>query len=406
MRDAFDCVVIGGGPAGSTAAAIVAEAGFATLLVERGKMPRFHVGESLMPETFWTLQRLGLLDNLRSSPFVRKVGVQFVSKSGTESQPFYFDQHDPRECSQTWHVERADFDLMLFENAAARGAECHDATRALDVQLADQPPHRVRLRNEAGEMYDVSARVVIDATGQQAFLANRLGLREPNPRLRKAAIWGHFRNAKRNSDGEAEVTTILHGRVRGIWFWYIPLADNKVSVGLVGDNDDLLKRGDSPDKVFCDEAAACPGVSDRIRDAQLVDQLYIAKEFSYTTKQQAGDGWVLIGDASGFIDPIYSTGVLLALRSGELAADAVVSGLRANDLSAEQLAGWMAAFDEGVSRFRSLVNAFYHPDFSFARFIKQHPQHQGRLTDLLIGRGFSTMTDDLLADLRQAVPLD
>ena len=131
IKPSYDCVVLGGGPAGSSAAALVAEAGHSTLLVEREKVPRFHVGESLMPECYWTLERLGVLDQMKNSDFVKKYSVQFVTGDGKESQPFFFEKHDPRECSQTWQVERADFDKLLFDNAAAKGADCRDETLSL-----------------------------------------------------------------------------------------------------------------------------------------------------------------------------------------------------------------------------------------------------------------------------------
>ena len=395
----YDCVVVGAGPAGCATAAIVAQHGLSTLLVEREKMPRFHVGESLMPETFWTLERIGVLDRMRQSPFVTKVGVQFVSPSGSESQPFFFNQHDPRECSRTWHVERADFDQMLFENAAEKGTTCRDETRVTELRIGAKPPHSLQLRHADGSESTVEARVVVDATGQQALLANRLGLLVPNPDLRKAAIWGHFANAKRNAEGTWEVTSILYGRGKRSWFWYIPLSDNKVSVGLVSDNDYLLRGRGTAEEVFWDEAAGCPGLMDRLADAQRPERLLVAREFSYSTRQHAGEGWVLVGDAFGFIDPIYSTGVLLALRSGELAADAIVDGLRQNDTSARQLGRWTADFKTGVERFRTLVQAFYTPAFSFAEFVHQHPSHKGPLTDLLIGHGFTEQTDPMLADL-------
>lgn len=401
MAREVDCLVIGAGPAGCTAGALVAEQGFSTMLLERDTFPRFHVGESLMPETYWTFRRLGVLDRMKSSPFVRKVGVQFAGASGRESQPFYFVEHDPRECSQTWHVERARFDEMLFRNATEKGAECRDETRVLAVNFRDGGPHEARLRGVDGKEESIDAKVIVDATGQQAFLANRLGLRRPNPQLRKAAIWGHFRNAKRAPEGEPEVTMIIHGRSRRVWFWYIPLADNKVSVGLVGDNDELLKRPEAPEDVFHGEVSQAPAVASRLADAQLVDRLYVDREFSYTTDRHAGDGWVLVGDAFGFIDPVYSTGVMLALRSGELAADAIVEGLRRGDVSATQLGKWCEPFKVAVERFRALVTAFYSRDFSFASFIMRHPDHRARLTDLLIGRGFTEDVDGMLADLER-----
>ena len=189
MQDSYDCITMGGGPAGSTVAALVAEAGFRTLLVERERLPRFHVGESLMPETYDTLQRLGLWETLQASRFVKKYSVQFVSRSGRESQPFFFKDHDPRERSQTFQVERADFDKLLFDNAAAKGADCRDQTRVLEPIFEGDRAVGVRLQTADGARRDVSAKVVVDATGQQTLLASRLGLKVVNPNLRKAAIW-------------------------------------------------------------------------------------------------------------------------------------------------------------------------------------------------------------------------
>lgn len=400
---------MGGGPAGSAAATIVADSGRSTLLVEREQVPRFHVGESLMPETYWTLRRLGVLERLKASSFQKKVGVQFVSSSGKQSQPFLFDEYDPRECSQTWHVRRADFDHILFENASKHGADCRDQTRVLDIRVNESGPHEVRLRLPDKTEVRVDARVIVDATGQQSLLANRLHLKEENPRLKKAAIWGHFRGAQRCDSSTTELTTILHGAEKRVWFWYIPLDGDVVSVGLVGDKDDLLRRKESPEAVFDAERRLCAGLEGRLANAKRDGELHIDKEFSFTTTKHAGDGWVLVGDAYGFIDPIYSTGVFLALKSGELAADAIVQGLENDDVSETQLGSWTKDFDVGVQLFRKLVGAFYVNEFSFAEFLRQYPQHQDNLTDLLIGRAFSENAaaifehlDPALAEVQQA----
>ena len=249
----------------------------------------------------------------------------------------------------------------------------------------------------------ISTRVVVDASGQQAVIANRLGLRVMNPRLRKAAIWGHFQGAERTGPESAELTTILHAAGKRAWFWYIPLSGNKVSVGLVGDADYLLKGENKPGQTFDQHVAGSEVMSQRLEAATLVEGLHVSKEFSYTTTQHAGNGWVLVGDAYGFIDPVYSTGVLLALRSGELAADCISEGLASNNLSAAQLSKWVPAYEEAVGRFRKLVHAFYSDQFSFARFLRQHPTYQGKLTDLLIGRAWDEEIDDLVGDLETAL---
>ncbi len=398
----YEAVVIGAGPAGSTVAALLAEAGHRVLLVERAAMPRVHVGESLMPETYWIFKRLGILQQLKDSSFVRKVGVQFVGPSGKHSQPFHFLSHDSRECSQTWHVDRAQFDHLLFRNAAAKGAECLDQTRAVDVQT-ETSQSVVTLQDGTGTRTAVSARVLVDASGQQAFLANRMGLRVMNPELRKAAIWGHFFGAERTGAESAEITSILHTAGKEAWFWYIPLAANKVSVGLVGDHDYLLKSTMKPADTFYRHVAEHVVMRSRLESARVVEGLHVSREFSYSTRQRSGDGWVLVGDACGFIDPVYSTGVLLALRSGELAADAIHQGLALGDLSGGRLAQWVPDFELAVDRFRRLVRAFYADHFSFARFLRKYPDYQGRLTDLLIGRAHEDGMEQLVNDLDMAV---
>lgn len=399
MKDSYDCIVVGAGPAGCATATLVSMAGYRTLLVEREKMPRFHIGESLMPETYWQLERLGLLEQMRRSTFTKKMSVQFVSHTGRESQPFSFPEHDPRECSRTWQVERADFDLMLFQNAAAKGCDCHDETRVMDVRFDQGRATGVRLQTADGSSREVSARVVVDATGLQAMLANRLGLKVDDPQLRKAAIWGYYRDARRDPGDHGGATIILHTNEKQSWFWFIPLANNITSIGVVGDSSYLLKGRGQPAAIFEDELVKCPALVERLINAKLVSDFRVAKEYSYSTTQHAGDGWVLVGDAFGFIDPIYSSGVFLALRSGELAADAIVEGFQVGDLSAAQLGKWTPDFKRGVTLIRKLIDAYYTNPFSFGEFMRRHPNHKGNLVDLLIGRVFHSTAGKIFDDM-------
>lgn len=403
MNERWDCVTIGAGPAGSTTAALVAEAGFSTLLLERERFPRFHVGESLMPETYWTLRRLGVLNQMRERPFPPKVGVQFVSSSAKESAPFYFDLHDPRECSTTWHVERAEFDNMLFRNAAKKGAVCQDQSRLVDVNLDAPGDIDITYLSPDGKQQTARTRVVVDATGQQAVIANKLGLLEIDRELKKASIWTYYQGAERSENPDRNTTIILHTDDKSCWFWYIPLGNDIVSVGLVGDHQQLLKGRGKPEQIFSEELARCPGVRRRIQSARRVDDFHVAKEFSYSTKQHAGDGWVLVGDAFGFIDPVYSSGVFLALKSGELAADAIIEGLKSDDLSARQLGAWASEYKAGIVWIRKLVDAFYTNEFSFGQFMKLHPEHAGNLTNLLIGRVFENGVGKIFADMDPAI---
>jgi len=394
----YDCIVIGGGPAGSATAALVAQAGHRTLLLERQAMPRFHVGESLMPETYWIFERLGVLDKMRRSDFVQKRSVQFVSHSGKESEPFFFHEHDPRECSQTWQVERSRFDHMLFENAREKGAQCRDQTRVLEVLFDGDRARGVRLQSDRGSE-EIAARVVVDASGQQSLIASALGIRKVNPELKKSAVWAYYRNAHREPNDNGGATVILHTRSKQAWFWYIPLSNNLTSIGVVADNEYLLKGRGKPEQIFEEELVNCPNVTQRLVDAELASKFHVAKEFSYTTERPAGEGWVLVGDAWGFIDPIYSSGVFFALKSGQMAADRIIAGLSKDDLSAEQLGGWAQQFAEGTHWVRKLVHAFYNNNFSFGRFMAKHPEHRSSLTDILIGRVFHPDAGRIFRDM-------
>jgi len=390
---------MGGGPAGSTVATLVARAGIKTLLVEREKLPRPSVGESLMPETYWIFERLGVLNQLQSSSYAKKVGVQFVNKTGKESAPFFFCSHDERECSQTWHVDRAEFDKMLWDNAVEAGARCFDSTRVLDVLLDGQRATGVRLQSADSSRKDVTAKVVVDATGKQAVLGSKLGVRRVDPYLRKAAIWGHFRGGQRDKQGGGVKTVILQTRENRSWFWYIPQRDDLISVGVVGDSDYLLKGRGSPAEVFQEELQGCATLGRWLAEAQPADELRIDKEFSYSTDRAAGEGWVLVGDAWGFIDPVYSSGVFFALKSAELAADSIIEGLRKNDVSAESLGRWLPHFAERAGLLRKLVNAFYSGDFRVGKFVAEFPQHRKELVDLLIGRIFEGSREQIFDDL-------
>lgn len=395
----YDCIVIGSGPAGSTTASIVAEQGHSTLLIERDQFPREHVGESLMPEAYWVFERLGIVHELERIGFTRKNGVQFVSASDKETKPFIFSDHDDRDCSLSWHVKRADFDKLLYDTAFNRGATCIDKTRVLDIEIRKKSPHKIVLQTDGGKEQEVTAKVVVDASGQSAMLANRMKLKEVYPDLKKAGIWGYFNGAVRAGGNNPEVTCILNTESKDAWFWYIPLGDGTVSVGLVGDNDFLLKRGGSPQQTFDAEMKNCPGIKRRLLDATQVGRLSVAKEFSYRTTKQAGDGWVLVGDACGFIDPIYSSGVYLALKSGLWAGESIAEGLGRGDLSAKQLGRWTKQYDDGVQWIHKMVRAFYTKEFSFGGFMKAHPQHIGNLTDLLIGRVFEGNPGAIFEDM-------
>ncbi|MDX1999696.1 MAG: NAD(P)/FAD-dependent oxidoreductase [Thermoanaerobaculia bacterium] len=399
-QDRYDAVIAGGGPAGAAAATVLAQRGHRVLLVERTAGPTFKIGESLMPVTYWTLQRLGVLAAMKASRFPKKYSVQFYTREGRPTMPFYFHETDPHESSQTWQVLRSEFDQLLLDNAAEHGVE---VCRGLGVKnvLFDDADHVRGLALDQG--HEVATRAFVDATGQNALLARRLGLMSIEPHLRNASFFTHFEGAVRDPGKDEGATLVLHTEEARSWFWYIPLPDNRVSVGVVGPVDYLVTgRKGTPQEIFEQELARCPALQPRIADACQVFPMKALRDFSYKATRSAGDGWVLAGDALGFIDPIYSSGVFLALQSGEWVGDAVAEGLEAGDLSAARLSEPGTRLIEGVEAMRRLVYAFYDPDFSFSMFLKQFPEVRGELIDMLVGNVFRKPIHNVLAALSEA----
>jgi flavin-dependent dehydrogenase len=398
-----DVVVIGGGPAGATTATLVAQHGLRTLVCERDRFPRFHIGESLIPETYWVLRRLNMLPKMQRSHFVKKYSVQFVNAAGKQSAPFYFWDNKPHECSQTWQVVRSEFDKLMLDNAREHGADVHEGTRVLDVLFDGERAIGVTIQGEDGTVHDVRAKVVVDASGQIGVLQNRFRLRVWDPILNKGAVWTYWRGAYRDTGKDEGATMVLQTADKSGWFWYIPLHDDIVSVGIVAPARRMLRRRGNREAIYADAVAQCPAVGDRLNGARRETGYFVTKDYSYRATKNAGDGWVMIGDAYAFLDPLYSSGVLLALRSGEMAAEAIVDGLAKGDTSPAQLGRWKAVYDLGVDRMRRLVCEYYD-GFSFGAFVRNYPHLRGTVTDLLIGDLFTDRVDQVWPPMESLYP--
>jgi flavin-dependent dehydrogenase len=386
LKQDQDVIVIGGGPAGSTVATLLAEAGRSVTLFERDATPKFRIGESLMPGTYWTFKRLGILDKLKESSFPRKYSVQFYGASGKGSAPFYFNQNDPHESSVTWQVLRSEFDPMLRENAREHGVDVVTGASVREVIFDGDRAKGVRVQLSDGDLHGYSARVIVDATGQSAFISRKLKIVKSDQDLKKASIFTHYENGHRDEGMDEGATLILQSEHKDSWFWYIPMPDNRVSVGVVGDLDYLFAdRSLDAQAIFDRELQICKPVLERLSNASQAFPVSVTKDFTYRATRLSGDGWVLVGDAYGFLDPVYSTGLFLALKSGEMAADSINEAFEADDFSGERLGNFKEEYLAGMESMNKLVHAFYSSEFNFGKFLRAHPECQQGIVDILSG---------------------
>jgi flavin-dependent dehydrogenase len=394
-NNTYDVIVMGGGPAGSSVAGILAREGRQVILFEKEIFPRHHIGESLMTDTYWTFRRLGILEKLKESPFVRKYSVQFANSAGKESRPFYFFEAVHHESAVTWQITRAHFDHLLINHAAEQGAVVHQGVLVKQVLFEDDRAVGVEVQMQDGTREKFYAKVVVDATGQAAMLSNKFRWRVRDPKLKKAVLYSYFKDAHREPDLNGGATLVLRTEPgSGGWFWYIPLENDITSVGIVADPDYLLKgRGQDLAKIFNEEIEKCESVRRRVAEGTRVDKIYSILDYSYRSKHNAGNGFIIIGDAYGFLDPIYSSGVLLALKMAELAADAIHDAFNHDDFSAARLSQFQAKLDRGIESMRKLVYAFYNDGFSFSGFLRKYPEERVHIINLLIGDVFKEGVD-------------
>ena len=379
-----DVIVIGGGPCGATASALLAEKGHRVILLEKAKFPRYHVGESLMPFCYFTLKRLGVLEEMEKHAFVKKHSVQFVSKDGKISDPFYFFQHLDHPAATTWQVERSVFDNMLLRNAETKGVDVREETEVCGFVYEGDRVTGVKAKTKNGEEYTVNATVTLDCTGRDALFLRKKSWRKRDPKLNKIAIWTLYRNAKRDEGLDEGATTVAYVDGRG-WFWNIPLRNNIVSSGIVAERDYLYRDSRDPREIYEREIEENSWIKEHLGEGEQFGEYWVTGEYSYRGEHCASNGLVMAGDAFAFLDPVFSSGVFLALKSGEMVADAIGDALEQGDVSVEQFSSYGEKLCQMIEVMRKIVYAFYDEDFSFGELIKRNEQIRPMLTDCLIG---------------------
>jgi flavin-dependent dehydrogenase len=339
----YDVLVVGGGPGGSTIAALLASRGERVALVEKDRHPRFHIGESLLPLNVDLFEKLGVKDEIAKIG-MPKFGVEFVSPYHNKAVTLDFANAWDKRFFYSYQVRRAEFDHILLKNAAAKGAVVTEGCRVEDIDFLPDGSVVASTRDDDGTERKLHARFLVDASGRDTLLAKKFGTREANRQHNSAAVYGHFTGARRlpgKLEGNITIFWFDHG-----WFWFIPLADGTTSIGAVSPAAYFKTRTGDLTEFFLKTIAMCPEIADRLKDATMAGPATATGNYAYRSQRMVGQNYIMVGDAFSFVDPVFSTGVYIAMMSAFMGADVVTACLHHPEKSAAAL----KSFDREVRR--------------------------------------------------------
>ncbi len=378
-RKQCDVLVIGGGPAGATVAPFLADRGYKVVVLEKARHPRFHIGESLLPANLPLFERMGIADEVKAIGML-KPGAEFVSPHHDHSQVFHFADAWDKSMPYAYQVKRAEFDSILIRNAERKGAEVHEGCKARSVEFEADDRVVVTAQHDDGREEAWQARFLVDASGRDTFLANRFQIKHRNPKHNSSAVYGHFANARRHEGQAAGNITIFwfeHG-----WFWFIPMMNDTTSIGMVTWPYFMKTKGErSLQQFLMDGIAMCPALAERLKDAQLMTEVEATGNFSYVSERNHGRNYVMLGDAYAFIDPVFSSGVLLAMNSGVIAAEAIDTCLRTPARAATALKRFDALMKHGPREFSWFIYRVTNP---LMRDFFMYPKNIFRVKEALL----------------------
>lgn len=421
MKPDYDVVIIGGGPAGSCAAAYLVKGGLSVALFEGETFPREHVGESLVPATTRVLSEIGAMPKVDAAGFPRKYGAAWTSAESRNivtndfsklahdfgAAEILFNERDQPGVDRdyTYHVDRGRFDQILLDHAESLGAAVSQGTRVLRADFANPDHVSVTCRNASGE-FDVTARMLVDASGRQTMLGRQLKIKVPDPVFDQYAIHAWFEGLDRTAltvnTAKADYIYIHFLPIKDTWVWQIPITDTITSVGVVTQKHRFASANTDREKFFWDFVASRPELADALKQANQVRPFKVEADYSYAMEQISGDRFVMIGDAARFVDPIFSSGVSVAMASARFASQDIIAAHEAGDFSRARFASFERTIRNGVRNWYEFISVYYRLNILFTSFV-QDPRYRLDVVRLLQGDLYDEEEPKVLRAMRETV---